>query len=152
VPIATALDVETAARLRTAIGRLSRRLRTTAATREAGLTPSGISLLLNVARRDTVRLANLAEDEGLNPTMLSRVITGLAEAGLVERVSDLSDRRAAWVTITRRGQRLAEQMRAERTRAVNAAMAGLSPQDRKRIEDALPALEALAEGLRETRP
>jgi DNA-binding MarR family transcriptional regulator len=97
-------------------------------------------------------MSELAESEGINPTMLSRVVSDLAGAGLVERVSDANDRRAAWVSITKRGKRLAERMRAERTEAVNAAMRGLSGQEQRRIEDALPALEALAEVLKDGRP
>jgi DNA-binding MarR family transcriptional regulator len=146
------LDTDTAARLRTAIGRLSRRLRTTRAAREAGLTPTGISVLLNVTRIGLIRMAELAESEGINPTLLSRVVSDLSGAGLVERVSDANDRRAAWVGITRKGKRLAERMRAERTEAVNEAMSGLSGEERRAIDAALPALEALAEELREARP
>lgn len=146
------LDTETAARLRTVIGRLARRLRSTAAAREAALTPTGISVLLNVTRNGLTRMADLAESEGINPTMLSRVVSDLADAGLVERVSDVNDKRAAWVSITKRGKRLAERMRSERTEAVNAAMRGLSREDRRRVESALPALEALAEELRDARP
>lgn len=145
------LDVETAARLRTAIGRLSRRLRTTAAARQAGLTPTGISVLLH-ATKGPIRMGDLAESEGLNPTMLSRVVSDLVGAGLLSRESDAQDRRAAWVDITKKGTRLAERMRSERTEAVNAAMRGLSAEERRRIERALPALEALAEELRGARP
>src|SRR5689334_248052 len=101
--ISPALDTETAARLRNVIGRLSRRLRTTAAAREAGLTPTGISVLLNVNRTGPSRMADLAEAEGLNPTMLSRVVSDLVAAGLFERSSDPDDRRVAWVGVTKRG-------------------------------------------------
>jgi DNA-binding MarR family transcriptional regulator len=146
------LDVETAVRLRTAIGRLSRRLRTTAAAREAGLTPTAISVLLNLARNAPVRLGELAESEAINPTMLSRVVGTLVDKGLVKRTSDTDDRRAAHVAITRRGGRLTERMRNERTQALNRAMGELSPADRYQIQRALPALEALAEQLRELRP
>lgn len=97
-------------------------------------------------------MAELAESERINPTMLSRVVTDLAGAGLVERVSDANDRRAAWVGITKKGERLAERMRAERTEAVNVAMRGLSAEDRRAIEGALPALEALVEELKDVRP
>jgi len=97
-------------------------------------------------------MGELAESEGINPTMLSRVVSDLAGAGLVERVSDAADRRAAWVSITSKGKRLAERMRAERTEALNTAMSGLSGEDRRRIEGALPALEVLAEELRPERP
>ena len=97
-------------------------------------------------------MSELAESERINPTMLSRVIGGLVDQGLLARVSDAEDRRAAWVTITRQGRRLTERMRSERTEAVNEAMGGLSPEERRRIEKALPALEALAEVLEETSP
>ena len=141
------LDTETAALLRTAIGRLARRLRTTAAAREAGLTPTAISVLLTVARTAPIRMSELAESERINPTMLSRVIGGLVDKGLLDRANDADDRRAAWVTITRQGRRLTERIKSERTEAVNGAMGALSPDERRRIERALPALEALAEEL-----
>jgi DNA-binding MarR family transcriptional regulator len=149
---APTLDVETAVRLRTAIGRLSRRLRSTAAARDAGLAPTAISLLLSVERGGPTRLSELAESEGINPTMLSRVVGGMVQEGLLKRLSDPGDRRAAWVEATPAGRRLAERMRRERTDAVNGALAGLSEAERRRIEQALPALEALAEGLKGRRP
>jgi DNA-binding MarR family transcriptional regulator len=149
---APALDIETAARLRTAIGKLSRRLRTTAAGRAAGLTPTGISVLLNVDRNGPMRLSELASSEGLNPTMLSRVVAGMLDDGLLDRISDAGDRRAAWVSVTSAGHRLAQRMRRERTDAVNAAVSGLGARDQKTIEQALPALEALAEELKGRRP
>ena len=146
------LDLDTAARLRIAIGRLSRRLRTTAAGSAAGLTPTRISVLLTVVRDGPVRLSALAASESLNPTMLSRVIADLVDAELLERTSDDGDRRAAWVQATDAGQRLAQRMRRERTDAVNAALEGLPPAERRLLEKALPALEALAEQLQDRRP
>jgi DNA-binding MarR family transcriptional regulator len=141
-------ELETAAQLRTVIGRLSRRLRSTAAARDAGLTPTAISLLLTVARIGRVRLSELAESEGINPTMLSRAIAGMVQDGLLTRSSDEGDRRAAWVEATAAGRRLAERMRRERTSAVNEALEALPEADRRRIERALPALEALSESLK----
>ncbi len=83
--------------------------------------------------------------------MLSRVISDLVADGLLERVSDAEDRRAAWVRATARGRRLAERMRRERTAAIDLALAGLSAQEQLAIERALPALEALAQRLGEGR-
>lgn len=135
-----------------AIGRLSRRLRSTAAARDAGLTPTAISLLLSVARTGPVRLAELAASEGVNPTMLSRAVAAMVQDGLLRRASDEGDRRAAWVEVTAAGRRLAERMRRERTDAVNLALDALSEADRRRVEQALPALESLAEALKARRP
>jgi len=150
-PTLTQLDLDTAARLRMAIGKLSRRLRPTPAAVAAGLTPTQISLLLNVARQGPIRLSDLAEAESINPTQLSRSVAHLVDIGAVERASDQGDRRAAWVKPTASGRRLAEKIRRERTDALNLALAALAPDERRRIEDAVPALEQLAEALKAER-
>jgi DNA-binding MarR family transcriptional regulator len=146
------LDEETAVRLRIAIARLSRRLRPTAAGAAAGLTPTRISVLLTIVRQGEIRVGELASTESLNPTMLSRIISDLVDAGLVARTSDDGDRRAAWVKTTPAGRKLAERMRRERTMAINQALEGLPETDRRLIERALPALESLAEQLVDRRP
>ena len=149
--LARGLDLDRATRLRMVIGRLSRRLRSTAAARDAGLTPTAISLLLSVVRAGPVRLSELAEAEGVNPTMLSRAIAGMVQDGLLERSSDQGDRRAAWIEATAAGRKLAERMRRERTAAVEQALEALTQAERGRIERALPALEALADALKGSR-
>jgi DNA-binding MarR family transcriptional regulator len=70
----------------------------------------------------------------------------------VARTSDDGDRRAAWVEATDDGRQLAQRMRRERTDAVNEAMAGLSANERGLLKSALPALEHLAEQLKDRRP
>jgi DNA-binding MarR family transcriptional regulator len=105
-------------------------------------------VLLNTDRNGPLRLSELAASEGLNPTMLSRVVAGMLDDGLLERASDAGDRRAAWVSVTTDGHKLAQRMRRERTDAVNQAMSGLGEADQLLIARALPALEALAEELK----
>jgi DNA-binding MarR family transcriptional regulator len=144
----TAIDTDTAARLRATIGKLSRRLRPTAAGKAAGLTPTKVSVLMDVVRRGPLRLAEVAEAEGINPTMLSRVLADLVQQGLLERTSDERDRRAAWVKATAAGRRLSERMRRERTEAVNVALSELPERDRRQILDSLESLEHLAEALK----
>lgn len=143
----TPLDIETTARLRAVIGRLSRRLRPTAASVAAGLTPTKISILLTVVREGPIRLSDLSDSEGVNPTQLSRTVVHLVEAGLIERAADERDRRAAWVKPTPAGRRLAERIRRERTDALKVALGGLEPRERDQIIGALDALEHLAEQL-----
>jgi DNA-binding MarR family transcriptional regulator len=145
---APVLDVDTAARLRAALGRINRRLRATPAGTAAGLSATEISILFSVDHRGPIGLSELAAHEGVNPTMLSRIVRNLGEAGLLERMTNPDDARAAFVVVTQQGRRLAEQIRHERTDALNAAISPLSAADRKRLQEALPALEALAEELR----
>jgi len=147
--IAPVLDIDTAARVRAAIGKLHRRLRRTAAGSEAGLSPTGISILNTVVRRGPMRLSELANAEGVNPTMLSRLVGDLGDAGLLSRVSDPEDGRAALVQATQEGRRLAARMRRERTDVLNRALASLPAADLAKLERALPALEELAEALKE---
>lgn len=95
-----------------------------------------------------MRLSELAASEGINPTMLSRVVADLVDAGLLERANDPTDRRAATVKLTPSGKRLFERMRRERTDALSSALSELDDRSRARIEAALPALEELAEQLK----
>ena len=95
------------------------------------MTPTRISVLLTVVRDGPIRLSDLADAESLNPTMLSRIVSGLVERGLLERTSDDEDRRAAWVNTTLGGRRLAKHIRGERTDAINAALEGLSVEHRR---------------------
>jgi DNA-binding MarR family transcriptional regulator len=136
-----------AQRLRVTLGRLARLLRPTEAGLAAGLTPTRVAVLLNVVRNGPVRLAAVAEAEGLNPTLLSRTVGHLVQDGLVERTADPADRRSAWVEATSSGRRLAERIRKQRTRAVEEALAQLGAADVRALEAALPALERLADEL-----
>jgi DNA-binding MarR family transcriptional regulator len=146
----TAEAVETAGRLRTAVGRITRRLRHAGPRRT--LSPSQWEVLATVARNGSTRFADLAEGEGLNPTMLSRIAAKLEADGLVERVQDREDGRVAHLAVTAAGRRLHATVRAERTDALLMALERLGERDRRALVAALPALEAVAEHLRDGRP
>ena len=75
------MDVELVARLRGVIGKLARKLNDTS-TGE-GLTPTQYSVLGLVRKRGPLGLAELTDLEGLNPTMLSRVVGRLLELELI---------------------------------------------------------------------
>ena len=53
--------------------------------------------------RGPIRMSDLAEFTGLNPTMLSRLIPKLEESGLIRRLFDDSDRRVCRVEATAKG-------------------------------------------------
>src|SRR6201996_4916497 len=73
------MDVEQVTRLRSVISRLARQLNDTST--DEGLTPTQYSVLGLVRNRGPLGLAELASLEGLNPTMLSRVVKVLDERG-----------------------------------------------------------------------
>jgi DNA-binding MarR family transcriptional regulator len=136
----------TAARLRSAVNRISRRLRPTKAG--SGYTPTQILVLETIAKRGPIRLSDLAEVEGMNPTMLSRVARKLEDQGLVQRQPHPVDGRAALLEATAAGDDLCEEIREERTDQLSVELAALSDVDRNLVLGALPVLEQLADHLR----
>jgi DNA-binding MarR family transcriptional regulator len=141
----SAVDAETPARLRAVVGKLSRRIN--AATRGSTMTPSQLSVLGSIARQGPMRLSDLAEIETLNPTMLSRIVANLDDAGLVHRRNDPDDRRAGLVEVTASGRRTHDRLRAQRATVLLDGLHTLDPRDVAAVEAALPALEQLVEAL-----
>jgi DNA-binding MarR family transcriptional regulator len=144
------VDAENVTRLRRVIGRLSRLLN--AAPVSENLTPTQASVLGLVAHRGPVGMTELAEIEGLNPTMLSRVVAKLVDDGLARRLPHPADQRAVHLEATDTGHEVHERIIASRTATVAKILDGLSPDVTAKLLDALPALEALAEGLRTKKP
>ncbi len=138
---------ELPAGLRTVIARLSRHLRQTRAG--ADLSPTQYQVLASIVRLGPVKLSDLASQEGLNPTMLSRIAGKLEAAGLVTRTTDASDGRVARVSVSADGRRLVERVRGERTDALSRALDSLDPADRLLLVEALPVLESVVEALQE---
>jgi DNA-binding MarR family transcriptional regulator len=141
------IENDLAGRMRTVIGRLARRLRH--AGGHTDLSPSQYEVFGTIARRQDLRLSELATLEGINPTLLSRIVAKLESDQLVSRENDPEDRRVAHVMPTAKGRELYEQIRLERTDAVSLAIAQLSPQERRALERAVPVLEALAKSLKQ---
>jgi DNA-binding MarR family transcriptional regulator len=135
------------ARLRTAVGRLERHL--AGAAREPQMTPTQAWILASVVRHGSVGIGELAAVEDVNPTMLSRVIGKLDDAGLIRRVPDPRDGRAALVEPTAAGRRLKQRMQERRTVALSKALEILSDDEDAALVAALPALEALATAARQ---
>src|SRR5580658_5433708 len=140
------MDSDTVIRLRRVVLRLARQLN--AASVGEGLTPTQASVLGVVNSRGPVSLADLAEIEGLNPTMLSRVVGKLDSFGLIRRLRDPDDFRAARVEVTPEGRQTYQRIAAERAAIVSERVAGLPPEQEAALVAALPALENLAEDLR----
>ena len=140
------MDEESVIRLRRVVLRLARQLN--AASVGEGLTPTQASVLGIVTNRGPLGLTELTEIEGLNPTMLSRVVGKLDSFGLIRRLRDPDDFRAARVEVTAEGKQAYQRIAAERAAIVSERVAGLPPEQEAALVAALPALENLAEDLR----
>ena len=140
------MDEESVIRLRRVVLRLARQLN--AASVGEGLTPTQASVLGIVANRGPLGLTELTEIEGLNPTMLSRVVGKLDSFGLIRRLRDPDDFRAARVEVTPDGLQAYRRIAAQRAAILSERVAGLPPEQEAALIAALPALENLAEDLR----
>ena len=133
--------------LRGALARLNRSLRFTQAQKD--LSSSHREVLMAIARSGTIRLSELAREEGLNPTMLSRIVGKLEAAGMVTRTCDPHDARVIHLAATPEGMALREAIRGERTDALLYALRNLSKEEKQALSAATPALEAIVARLRE---
>jgi DNA-binding MarR family transcriptional regulator len=130
-----------AARLRLAIGRLSRTLRR---HQLAGLTPTQVAALATVDRTGPLRLSDLAAAEGIAPSTLTRLVAALEERDYVQRRAVAGDARASELAVTALGRDVLARIRQESTTALAGSLALLEPDQIAALAAALPALEQLA--------
>ncbi|MCW2721841.1 MarR family transcriptional regulator [Pseudonocardia sp.] len=138
-------DGEDVTRLRVALARVSRQLDRHA--RGDTLTRTQASVLASTSKHGPLRISELADIEGVNPTMLSRIVGKLEDAGLLHRRPDPGDGRAALVETTEQGHDLDVALRTERTRLLAERLAAMPPDKAGELLAALPSLESLADAL-----
>src|SRR5215469_2762675 len=141
------MDDEGAIRLRGVISKLARQLN--ASSTGEGLTPSQASVLGLIVARGPLGLTELGELEGINPTMLSRVIGRLVEMGLITRTPDPADLRSVSVVSTTAGGRIDKKIKARRAAGLSQCVELLPPDQVAALTEALPALENLADSMRQ---
>lgn len=140
------MDEDVNARLRTVINRLARALNGSASVE--GLTPSQASALGLIVVRGPLSVGELTAIEGLNPTMVSRLVTKLSTSGYITRSPSPNDQRGVVLAPTPLGVSTHDRVRARRAGTVAAGLDALDDGDRAAIAAALPALEALVAVLR----
>jgi len=132
---------ETAAILRGVL-RLGRRLR---GARPPGVaTASGIGLLSTLNRLGPMSAKRLAEEEGLQPQSLSRLIAALERSGCIRRESNAADRRERLIALTDRGRETLNAYMAARYRWLKQAMTVLTAAERQTLVDAAHVMLKLA--------
>ena len=132
---------EAAARLRTAIARLNRRLRQQTV---GELTLSQWSALVAIESAGRMRIGDLAAYEHVSAPTATRLVASLEMEGLLRREVDDGDRRSALVSLAEPGRQALHELRRKRTEALAARLAALSAADPDRLTEALPVLEQLS--------
>jgi DNA-binding MarR family transcriptional regulator len=131
-----------APRLRAAITRLNRRLRTTSL---GGVSPAQASALAMLERLGSPTLNELAAAEQVRPPSMTRLVDALERDGLAVRRVDAADRRCQRVSLTPGGRKALASIRSKKTAFLEARLAKLSDADRGAVHAALDILERLAE-------
>ena len=104
-------------------------------------------MLVAAEKRGPARMSDFALFCGLNPTMASRIVPKLEEAGYLRTHADPDDKRARRVEATKKASKLLTQVRSERSGVLADLIGGLEEPERQALFAAIPVLERLAERL-----
>jgi DNA-binding MarR family transcriptional regulator len=137
----TVAKTELASALRLSMMRLSRRMRQ---ERSSSLTPTQIAVLATLERHGPMTLGEIATHERVQPPSMTRVISHLAEVGLVARSAHPTDGRQVIADVTEAGRALLEADRRRRDEWLAERLAELSDVEIAALRRAAPILERLA--------
>ena len=113
----------------------------------ADLSASAAYAMNRVCREGPIRLTALAAKEGVSQPSMTQLIQRLERLGLVTRLADPEDGRAALIGITGQGQRLLDDRKRIRRDRLRALMATLTSEEESALRlsarAALPVLHRL---------
>jgi DNA-binding MarR family transcriptional regulator len=124
----------------TAIHLLRRVRKQDAATGEG---PARLSALSVLVFGGPMTLGQLAAAEQVKPPTMSRIVTGLEESRLVERLTDAKDARRVRIRATPNGERLLHQGRRRRIEYLASHLGGLTRQELATLDEAVKLLEGV---------
>jgi len=112
----------------------------------SGLPAPQLSALSVIVFGGPITLGALAAAEQVRPPTITRLVSTLEEAGLVEREADENDKRVMRVRATARGAKLLQEGRRRRVASLAASLATLPRAERSALAAAVPILERVARG------
>ena len=98
-------------------------------TDRADLSASAAFAMNRVCREGPIRLTTLAAKEGVSQPSMTQLIQRLERQGLVSRLADPEDGRAALIGITRQGQELLDDRKRLRRERLTELLATLTPEE-----------------------
>jgi DNA-binding MarR family transcriptional regulator len=134
-------DEELAARFHSAILHLLRRL--AQEDRVSGVSPARLSALSVLVFGGPRTIGSLASVEGVSPPTMTRLVAGLVEDGLVDRLPDDTDHRVVRVSATATGRSLLLAGRDRRVATITAMLQSLRPKERRRLAATAEIVEAM---------
>jgi DNA-binding MarR family transcriptional regulator len=114
----------------------------------ADLSASAAFVLNRVCREGPIRLTALAAKEGISQPSMTQLVQRLERQGLVTRLADPDDGRAALIGITAHGQTLLDDRKRIRRERLTQLLATLTPEEERTLwlsaRVAFPVLRRLA--------
>jgi DNA-binding MarR family transcriptional regulator len=146
MPVAVAADPTILAnRLRPVLLQLNRQLRRE--IHSLGVTGGQVSLLVQIKYRPGIGIRELAALERMSVPGMSKFISRLEEAGLVQRAPVAGDQRRVGLTLTAAGQKVLRSVKSRRTAWLSARLRELDPDELEAIDAAIePLAHLLGEG------
>jgi DNA-binding MarR family transcriptional regulator len=132
---------EIAALLHEQFARLTRQMRTLELPQ--GMTPERLSALSVIDKSGPISVTALADKEMVRPATMSRMVTALAEEGLVKRGDDKTDGRGVLVSATAKGRRAYQRAQEQRLQHFAEALDSLSDDQLAAMRNLTSALERL---------
>jgi DNA-binding MarR family transcriptional regulator len=96
--------------------------------------------LFELVEEGPMRLNDLAARMGISAPTASRAVDALADAGLIERLTDPNDRRALHIELTSEGRDRVERRKARVAEAFRPAASGITKADRRQLAKLLAQL------------
>jgi DNA-binding MarR family transcriptional regulator len=102
-----------------------------------GLSMPQFSILMQLHHRGVCGMSEVSERFEITPAAASQLVDKLVQSGLIQREEDPNDRRAKSLKLTEKGQELVLEGIEERYRWVEPLAAGLAPEERAIVAQAL---------------
>ena len=134
-------DEELAARFHSAILHLLRRL--AQEDRMSGISAARLSALSVLVFGGPRTIGALAAAEGVTPPTMTRLVAGLVEDGLVERLPDETDHRVVRVSASTTGRSLLLDGRDRRVATLSGMIQPLTPKERRRLAASAEIVETM---------
>jgi DNA-binding MarR family transcriptional regulator len=142
MPIAVAADPTVLAnRLRPVLLQLNRQLRRE--IHSLGVTGGQVSLLVQIKYHPGIGIRELAALERMSVPGMSKFISRLEEAGLVQRAAVEGDQRRVGLTLTPAGHKVLRSVKSKRTAWLASRLRDLDPDELEAIDAAIEPLARL---------
>ena len=131
------------------IARLRRALRRGARVADPGntLAVAQFELLAALAEHPGTRPGQLARRLNMRPNTVTTIVNALSARGMLERVAADDDRRAIKLTVTEAGHQAVLSWQATNAAVLHLALSTLPAKQRRALNAAVPALDALARAI-----